>query len=86
MNVTSKMKFLGFGSQVDSTNAVITLASANIGLAGVDKMFKNVDSWLHLGLSLAQIGVAVVTIYFIWCKARKVVLCTKTKGKPRRKQ
>jgi hypothetical protein len=30
------------------------------------------ESWLHTGMSVAQLGVAAVTIYFIWCKARKV--------------
>lgn len=73
------MSFLGFGRGADSTNAVITLASANIGLASVDQLLKNVDSWLKVAMSAAQLGVAVVTIYFIWCKARKVKKELKTR-------
>lgn len=59
-----------FFSRSDDT--VGFLAAANVGVAGVGKFIADSQAIAHFLLSVGQIAVAFVTVYYIWRKARAI--------------
>lgn len=64
----------------DSDHGVGLLAAANLSLAGLQTFLSSLQPILHTMLSVGQVAVAAVTVYYIWRKARAV------KVKPARKR
>lgn len=55
-----------------SDDTVGFLAAANVGVAGVGKLIAETQAFTHFLLSVGQIAVAFVTVYYIWRKARAI--------------
>lgn len=48
------------------------LAVANLTVGGVKEFFSGMEPFLHVLISLGQLAVAVVTVWYIWRKIRKL--------------
>lgn len=59
--------------------ASINVATAGIG-SGVEKALVGVQPFLHFLMTVSQIAVAAVTVYYIWNKTRAL-----TKGRKRKR-
>lgn len=66
-------------------HAVGLLASANLAgagiITGVEKVIVGIQPFLHFLMTVGQVGVAAVTIYYIWSKTRALTRGGKRKRK-----
>lgn len=69
----------------NTDHAVGFLASANLAgasvVSGVEKVIVGVQPFLHFLMSVGQLAVAAVTVYYIWNKTRALRGAIKRKRK-----
>lgn len=62
------------------------LLGINLAAAGVTRYFTDPDNLVKLLVSLGQVGVAVMTIYYFWRKSRAIKLPSECPLKTKKKR